>query len=137
MLGSGRQTSSARAGRNFGLVVGIALVAYAGRLILRGRFGVAARPLMALGLLLVTLAIASPAALIIPARLWLGLTAALSFVSTRLILGLVFFGVVTPIALVKRWLGWDPLRRRSSSSPSYWGRYTQRQQDSRHYEKMF
>jgi hypothetical protein len=61
----------------------------------------------------------------------------LSFVMTRIILGIVFFLIITPIGVVKRLSGWDPLDRRSGSRASYWRPYSERQRDTRHYEKMF
>ncbi len=62
---------------------------------------------------------------------------ALSFVTTRIILAFVFFGIVTPIGVVKRLFGWDPLHRRAAPGDSYWKPYSERQRDPRHYEKMF
>jgi hypothetical protein len=61
----------------------------------------------------------------------------LGFVSTRIILAFVFFFVVTPIGVVKRIFGWDPLGRRSGPAESYWRPYSERQHNPRHYEKMF
>ena len=51
----------------------------------------------------------------------------LSFVTTRIILGLVFL-VVTPIGVVKRLSGWDPLSRRGARS-LLTGSYSERQRD--------
>lgn len=45
------------------------------------------------------------------AMLWLGLSLALGAVMSRLILCLIFFIVVTPLALVMRLFGHDPMRR--------------------------
>ncbi len=129
--------SPLRAERNFGLLIGVIFAAFGGWLVFRGKSGIIAPLLLALGVLLISLGIVSPKTLIIPARLWMGLAAVLSFISTKLILALVFFVVITPIGLIKRLFGWDPLQRRSSSSTSYWGPYTTRQHDARHYEKMF
>ncbi|MCA1605251.1 MAG: SxtJ family membrane protein, partial [Acidobacteria bacterium] len=75
--------------------------------------------------------------LVLPSKAWMLLAEGLSFISTRIILALVFFLVLTPIGVVKRLLGWDPLSRRSASSGSYWRPYSERQRDTRHYEKMF
>jgi hypothetical protein len=61
----------------------------------------------------------------------------MSFLITRLILGMVFFLVVTPIGVVKRLSGWDPLSRRGRRSASYWRPYSERQRNPRHYEKMY
>lgn len=46
------------------------------------------------------------------ARLWLGLSALLGAVMSKVILAVVFFGLVTPLALVRRALGHDPMRGR-------------------------
>jgi hypothetical protein len=59
----------------------------------------------------------------------------MSYVTSRIILGIVFFLVLTPIGLVKRAMGWDPLQRRSGSRDTFWQPYPER--DRRHYEKMF
>jgi hypothetical protein len=136
-MGFGQQMPSIRAERNFGLVIGGILAAFGVLLVFYGKPGMIAIALLALGVLLISLGTFAPKALIIPARLWMGLAAILSFIFTNLILALVFFIVITPIGLIKRLLGWDPLQRRSSSSTSYWGPYTPRQHDSHHYEKMF
>jgi len=132
-----QQMSPLRAGRNFGLLIGVIFAVVGGWLVFRGKSGIIAPLLLALGVLPIILGIVSPKTLIIPARLWMRLAAVLSFISTNLILALVFFVVITPIGLIKRLFGWDPLQRRSSSSTSYWGPYSARQHDSRHYEKMF
>ncbi len=50
-----------------------------------------------------------------------GMAHALGFVSTRIGLAIVFFGVMAPIALVLRAVGKDPLdRRRDRRRPTYW-----------------
>jgi hypothetical protein len=56
---------------------------------------------------------------------------------TRVILAIVFFLVLTPIGLIKRAMGWDPLHRRAVPGESYWRPYSERQHDPRHYEKMY
>jgi hypothetical protein len=49
----------------------------------------------------------------------MALAEALGFVSTRVILGLVFFVVMTPLGWVMRRAGWDPLAsRRRSGQPA-------------------
>jgi hypothetical protein len=44
-------------------------------------------------------------------RVWMLLGGILGEINSRIILTLIFFGVVTPIAVAKRWLGEDPLAR--------------------------
>ena len=60
--------------------------------------------------MLVLLGLVFPRALVLPNKAWMALAEALSFVSTRIILAFVFFGIVTPIGFVKRLFGWDPLQ---------------------------
>jgi len=92
---------------------------------------------MLLGAALVLLALVFPRALMYPNKAWMKLAEALAFVMTRVILGIIFFFIVTPIGVTKRLFGWDPLYRRTGSSPSYWRPYSERQRNTRHYEKMY
>src|SRR5687768_2223629 len=95
---------SFRVEREFGLVVGAVFVLFGGWWLYRGKFLPVAQVMSALGALLILLALLWPRALVLPCRAWMLLAEALSFVSTRIILALVFFLVLTPIGLVKRFL---------------------------------
>jgi hypothetical protein len=128
---------SYRIEREFGLLVGGVLVLLSGWWLYRGKFFSAAEVLLPLGVSLVLLGLLWPRALVLPNRAWMWLAAGLSFLTTRIILALVFFLVVTPIGVIKRWRGWDPLSRRGKPSASYWKPYSGRQGDPRHYEKMY
>ena len=123
--------------RNFGLVVGGVFAALGGWWLYRGKFPTVAPYVLGVGVLLVIAGVTFPRALVIPNRLWLGLAEALSFVMTRVILGLVFFLVAMPIGLIRKMLGGDPLNRRADAAESYWRPYQARQSDRRHYEKMY
>jgi len=68
-------------------------------------------------------ALAVAAVLVVPAlvyprvlgpvhRVWMALGHVLGWINTRLILGVAFYAVFTPVGLVLRWLGKDPMRRR-------------------------
>jgi saxitoxin biosynthesis operon SxtJ-like protein len=129
--------SSYRSEIEFGLVVGGILVLVGGWWLYRGKFVTASHITVPAGIVLVLFGLIWPKALVLPNRGWMMLAAALSFVTTRIILGLVFFLIVTPIGLVKRVSGWDPLNRRAGRSESYWKPYSERQRDPRHYEKMY
>jgi hypothetical protein len=131
------QRKSFRAEREFGLVVGGALVLLSGWWLYRGKFPSAAGVFLPLGSLLILLGLIWPRVLVLPNRAWMLLAEGLSFVTTRIILAIVFFLVITPIGVVKRLSGWDPLSRRSARSTSYWKPYSERQRDPHHYEKMF
>lgn len=128
---------SFRVEREFGLIVGGIFVLLGGWWLYRGKFPHAARVILPLGALLVLLGLVWPRALVLPNKVWMLLAEGLSFVSTRIILGVVFFLVITPIGVIKRLSGWDPLSRRGARGSSYWKPYSERQRDPRHYEKMF
>lgn len=123
--------------REFGLIVGGVLILLGSWWFYRGKFANASQVILPLGALLVLFGLLWPRALVIPNKAWMLLAEGLSFVTTRVTLGLVFFLLVTPIGLVKRMSGWDPLNRRGARSESYWKPYSERQRDPRHYEKMY
>lgn len=52
-----------------------------------------------------------PHSLLWPYKGWMMIGHILGWINTRIILGLVFYAVVTPIGLVRRWLGKDPMGR--------------------------
>jgi uncharacterized membrane protein YgdD (TMEM256/DUF423 family) len=128
---------SRRAEREFGLIVGGVLLVLSLWWLYRGKFPALSHVTLPLGGVLVLLGLISPAALVWPNKAWTALAEVLSFVTTRIILAFVFFVIVTPIGLIKRLFGWDPLHRRATKSDSYWKPYSERQRDPRHYEKMF
>lgn len=131
------ERESFRAEREFGLVVGAAFVLLGSWWLYRGKFITAAAITLPLGALLMLLGLVWPRALVLPNRLWMVLAEGLSYITTRIILCLVFFLIITPIGVLKRLSGWDPLSRRGARSASYWKPYSARQRDPRHYEKMF
>jgi len=126
-----------RAEREFGLIVGGMLLLLSGWWVYRGKFHTVTQISLPVGIVLVALGVIIPRLLFYPNRAWMAFAEALSYVSTRIILGFVYFFVITPIGLIKRMTGWDPLNRRAPRSESYWRDYSPRQRDSRHYEKMF
>jgi len=128
---------SLRIEREFGLIVGGVFVLLGGWWLYRGKLINVAGVFLPLGSALILLGLVFPGALIYPNKAWMKLAEVLSFVMTRLILGVVFFLIVTPIGVIKRLFGWDPLSRRGGRSASYWTTYSERQRDSRHYEKMY
>ncbi len=132
-----KKKRSYRAEREFGLIVGGILALLGGWWFYRGKLGLFAPALLGTGSVLILLGLAFPRSLTLPNRAWMLLAVALSFISTRIILAIVFFLIVTPIGLIKRLTGWDPLRRRAEPQDSYWQPYSERQHDARHYEKMF
>jgi len=133
--GAGRKAR--REGRSFGLAVGGVLALAGAWWLYRGRFPKAAPWVLAAGAFLVLLAAVAPAALAGASRLWLRFGEALSYVTTRIVLGVVFYIVLTPLGVLRRLLGGDPLGRRTPEGGTFWRPYPARQRDPHHYEKMY
>jgi hypothetical protein len=127
---------SRRTVRSFGFTVGAVLVLIGAYAVLRGKLNLGI-PIAVAGALLVGFAALAPKLLVLPYRGWMALAEGMSWVMTRVILFLVFVLVVTPIGVIRRLTGADPLRRRTGSRESYWSPYPERHRDPRHYEKMF
>jgi hypothetical protein len=117
--------------------VGGVFLALGGWWFYRGKYSTLALVLLSLGAALVLLGALRPKSLVVPNRLWMGMAEAMGFVMTRVILGVVFFLFVTPIGLVRRLFGGDPLGRRAARTESYWKPYTERRKNPKHYEKMY
>ncbi len=124
-----------RAEKEFGLIVGGVFVLLGLWWLYRGKFATAAYVLSAAGSALILCGLIFPRLLTVPRKLWMKLAEGMAFISSRVILAIIFFLVMTPIGLVKRALGWDPLERRSESRDTFWQPYPER--NSRHYEKMY
>jgi hypothetical protein len=123
--------------RHFGMIVGGVLTLLGLWWLYRGKLAGIAPWFVVTGSVLILLGAFFPKGLVAPNKGWMALASVLSQVSTAIILSLVYFLAVTPIGLIKRLRGWDPLHRRSKAQGSYWMDYTGRQWDRRHYEKMF
>ena len=112
-----------RAEREFGLIVGAVFSVLGLWWMYRGKFLDVAHVFVVVGAALILSGIVAPRVLVVPRKAWMKLAEGMAFVSSRIILALIFFLVLTPIGLIKRAMGWDP--------------YPPRQQNPRHYEKMF
>jgi hypothetical protein len=123
--------------REFGLIVGGVFVLLSAWWLYRGKFSGVAYVTSSVGSLLVILGLVFPRSLVWPNKAWMKLAEVLSYFSTRIILAVIYFLVLTPIGVIKRATGWDPLHRRATRQESYWRAYGVRQQNARHYEKMF
>ena len=97
--------------RSFGFIVGGIFAAIAlWPLVIRGDgprwWAVAA------AILLIVPALVYPTSLAWVYRGWMALGLVLGWINTRIILGFIFYFIVTPIGLFRRWLGKDPMGRR-------------------------
>ena len=121
--------------RSFGVSVGAVLVLVAAFLVWRGRMTGAAST-GGIGAVLLVLGLVAPALLTWPSALWWKLTMALGYVNARVILTIAFLLVLTPIGLLWRLLGRDPLGKRRESWPG-WTTYPQRYADRSHFTRMY
>ena|SRR3989442_11875600 len=96
--------------RNFGLIVGGILGAIGlWPTIIRGQND--RLWLVGLAIVLILPALVAPQALAPAHRGWMALGSALGWLTTRIVLGLIFFGLITPMGLVRRLAGRDPMQR--------------------------
>ncbi len=105
--------------RRFGVTVAIPLALLAGLGVWRGHT-VLPGVLGGLAILLAGLALVAPSLLGPVHRVWMQVADALGWFNTRVLLGLVYFLVMTPTGIVMRLLGRDPLDRRLGDRTSYW-----------------
>ncbi len=71
-------------------------------------------------------------------RVWAQFGAALHKIVSPVVLGLLFFAVVTPLAMLMRLLGKDPLRRGfDTGASSYWLKRDQPTPDARSLRRQF
>jgi hypothetical protein len=122
--------------RSFGFSVGGVFGALAAVAWWRGH-ETAAAAFAALAVPLVALAAIHPPLLAAPKRLWLRVAHAIGGVNTRALLSVMFYLVVTPIGLVRRLAGGDPLRRRWPPTQTGWVAARPRLRDPKHYERMY
>jgi hypothetical protein len=70
--------------------------------------------------------------------LWMRFAAILGWVNTRLILGIFFYGILTPIGWILRLQGKDPLTRKlDRSAKSYWVKTKPEPFTPKKYERLF
>ena len=105
--------------REFGLIIGFGFPILIGWII-PALLGYAFRiwtlwialPFLILGFL-------KPRLLFYPYKGWMLLGLVLGWINSRIILGLVFFLVLQPIALIMKFVGYDPLKIKKSNEISY------------------
>jgi DMSO reductase anchor subunit len=110
MAGTVPARLTAAQGRRFAFTVGTAMLVLAGVLVWRGKRPVAIA-LATIGALLIVAGLAAPTHLGPVERAWYALAAAISKVTTPIVMGVLYFVVITPAGLLMRALGRNPLPR--------------------------
>lgn len=105
-------------GRSFGLTVGGAFIAIAAFMWWRGHIKSCA-VLGGVGLSLAFAGLVFPMHLDSVERAWMALAHAISKVTTPIVMSAMYFVVIMPIGLMRRWLGGNPLVHRATGH-SYW-----------------
>jgi hypothetical protein len=121
--------------RSFGVSVGGVLCVLAAALVWRGHVP-RAEWTGAIGIVLLTLGLVYAPALKPLSDVWWKAAAALGWFNARVLLTLAFAIILTPIGLVWRLIGRDPLVRRRGHSAG-WADSPARYRDRRHVERMF
>lgn len=101
-------------GRRFGLPVGGAFLALAALFWWR-EWPTASAIAAAAGVLFVTAGLLVPTRLRPVQRVWMAMAHAISKLTTPIVMGIIFFGVITPIGLIARLLRHRPLTRTGAS----------------------
>lgn len=107
-----------REGRKFGVSVGTAFLVLCGVLVWRGH-STGAVVLAGIGASLILAGLLIPAHLGPVQRAWMRLALAISRVTTPIIMGVIYYLVLTPAGILRRRLGANPIHH-SPNDGSYW-----------------
>ena len=121
--------------KSFGVSVGIVLWVIAALLIWRGRVG-RAEVVGGVGAVLLVLGLVYPPLLKYPSAAWWRFSRALGYVNARVLLSIIFFLILTPLGLLWRLTGKDPLARQRRHW-SGWAPYPARYKNTKHFDRMF
>ena len=131
-----RQEDS-KAGRSFGLMLAAILVAGGAYRAWHGFPSMPTLAMLAAGALSATVALLRPALLDPLARVWLRLGEIVGMVVRPIVLAAIFFLLITPVAIVARWLGRDELRLKQPRAKSYWVARAPPHPDDTSFERPF
>jgi hypothetical protein len=121
--------------RSFGISVGVVLLMIAAFMVWRGRI-TGAEITGSVGAVLLTLGLTYPPLLYYPSKTWWAMAAVLGYVNARIILTIAFLLLLTPIGLIWRAIGRDPLTRKRRNFPG-WSPYPARYRDRNHFRRMY
>ena len=121
--------------RSFGISVGSVLLLIAVFFIWRGRM-TGAQIAGGIGAVLLVLGLIKPMLLKWPSAVWWKFAMVLGYVNARVILTLAFLIVLTPIGLLWRVIGRDPLKQRRKNFDG-WSAYPARYRNPNHFTRMY
>ncbi len=121
--------------KSFGISVGIVLLLIAGFLVWRERLATA-QVMGGIGAVLLVLGLVQPRLLKWPSAVWWRFAMILGYVNARIILTVIFTIVFSPLGLLWRIIGNDPLARKRRNWPG-WSPYPARYRKSDHFTRMY
>jgi hypothetical protein len=121
--------------RSFGVSVGTVLLAIAAYSVWRERW-MLAQWLGGIGVVLLGFGLTAPRLLKWPSAAWWAMAAVLGYVNARVILTIVFAIVLTPIGVLWRVIGKDPLAAQRKNWPG-WSASPERFRDPNHFKRMY
>ena len=121
--------------RSFGISVGAVLLGIAAFMVWRGRI-TAAEITGGIGALLLVFGLTYPPLLKYPSQAWWAMAGVLGYVNARIILTVAFLIVLTPMGLIWRLIGRDPLTRKRTNFAG-WSAYPARYRDRNHFNRMY
>ena len=121
--------------RSFGISIGGLLLVIAAVLIWRGRM--ASAPIVGgIGAVLLIAGVTRPSLLRYPSAAWWAFARVLGYVNARVILTVAFVLVLTPMSMIWRLIGRDPLKQRKQNFDG-WSAYPARYRDPNHFTRMY
>lgn len=121
--------------RSFGISVGTVLLLIAAALVWRGRL-LTAEIMGGIGAVLLILGLTHPPLLKWPSAVWWKFAMVLGYVNSRIILTVAFAIILTPLGLIWRLIGRDPLALRRRNWPG-WSPYPDRYRNANHFTRMY
>lgn len=122
--------------RNFGLTMLIGLGVLGSLLAWKHHSSTPVYACGAIGVAILVISVVSRPVGLLLYRIWMGLGYGMGMVMSPIFLGLVYFVVFTPVGLLMRLVGRDPMQRRKPSGGTYW-RKVHHNIESSSYERQF
>ena len=121
--------------KNFGFIIGIVLLLF-GLFLLYRRTDYFIY-FVSVGLILLSLFYIAPKVLKPIYKVWMTCAVIIGWIMTRLILSLLFFSIITGIAILTRIIGKDFLNLKNNNKGSYWNNRDSEYELNQDYEKQF
>jgi hypothetical protein len=131
-----KETVTAEQARKTALVVSAVLVLFALWNVYRVRFTVAV-VLAGIAVLLTFIGLFIPVAAKAFHRFWMAVAGVLGYVNSRILLTILYYGLLTPYGFFSRLFGRDPLVRRGPNRDTYWVKREKTRQTQQQFERLF